>query len=104
MYDFFFQVKFSKNGVIRRGCSLMSGSIHPAPPCACIEATFGSDKATLSDTEFEFIRINGDMDTEVSYKPDLKGEQDSELVATPSRLACNYWLLSLTSSAYYKHC
>ena len=43
-----------------------------------VPATLGTDTVHLADTEFEFIRINGDMEKEVSIKLD-----DERSVVTP---------------------
>ena len=56
----------------------MSGTILDAPPCACLKATLGEDEKHLTDTEYEFIRINGDMEKEVCLKLD-----DAKLAVTP---------------------
>ena len=70
-----------KNDVVARRHAFLSGSILSAPPCACLKATLGKDKLHITDTEFEFIRINGDMDKEVSVKLD-----DKRLVVTPYKI------------------
>ena len=63
---------------VNRRRALVSGSILSAPPRACLKATLGTDKLHLADTDFGFIRINGNMDQKVSAKLD-----DEILVVTP---------------------
>ena len=46
-----------------------------------LKATLGKDKLELTDTEFGFIRINGDMDKNVIVKLD-----DERLVVTPNEI------------------
>ena len=75
LYDSYSQVRL---GGIRRNHALMSKSLIPTAPCACLEIELGEDEEKLTDTKYTFIRINGDMGEEVRLSLD-----DPRLVVTP---------------------
>ena len=56
----------------------MSSSIISTAPCAVLEIELGEDEEKLTDTEYTFVRINGDMGKEVRLSLD-----DPRLVVTP---------------------
>ena len=76
-YDSFDQVRYGGGGNICRSHALMSKSIVPAAPCACLQATLGKDQVNLKDTKYKFIRINSNMESEVDLKLD-----DAKLVVS----------------------
>ena len=68
-YDSFDQVRWGGRGKICRSHALMSKSIVPAAPCACLQVTLGKDQVKLKeDTKYKFIRINGNMKSEVNLE------------------------------------
>ena len=75
-YDSFDQVRIGGGGICRSH-ALMSKSIVPAAPCACLQVTLGKDQINLKDTKYKFIRINGDMESEVDLELN-----DSKLVVS----------------------
>lgn len=77
VFDSCFQCKV-KNGNINPFCALLSGSIVMGTPCSVVKAILGKDLLELSDTKFEYIRLNRDMKTVVSLPLD-----DDSLIVTP---------------------
>ena len=68
-YHTFHQVRIRACNISRRH-ALMSKSNEPAAPCACLQVTLGKDQVNLKDTKYKFIRINGDMESEVDLELD----------------------------------
>ncbi|EJK65341.1 hypothetical protein THAOC_13806, partial [Thalassiosira oceanica] len=72
LYGSFSQLRL-KSGWIDRNQALMSYSLLPTAPCACLEIELGEDEEKLTDTKYTFIRIDGDMDKEVRMSLDDPG-------------------------------
>ena len=63
-----FELELATSVVGMLSCPSQMNQLHPV--LACLQVTLGKDQVNLKDTKYKFVRINGDMESEVDLELD----------------------------------